>query len=231
MLDIKKLLTKILTGLLNKVDKSGDTMTGALTLVGDKDVILKGTNDHDVDPTANRYTPGFYIQDKNEHSAGYVRQFHSASGTLGLQIEAQKNVNGTRYQNCLYLTVDSNGDPYVDVTPAGRAPAAWRRAIGIATNNWTTLGCIRYTKYGNIVVVTYADTKTLTIAAKTWVTLETLPTGYRPASEVRGVCACSNNAQFGVVSVTTAGLVRVWYAAALSGAQQHQFNLTYVVPN
>lgn len=123
MLNIKKLLTKLLTGLAGKVSKSGDTMTGRLT------------SKNSLDTTTG--TAGWYIAwqgtDKNDLEMGQLMPTIDSAGNSGLTLEGVRVINGTSKYNSLRLYLNRNGEPVVGIS----SPTAWVNALGVnaITNN------------------------------------------------------------------------------------------------
>lgn len=122
-----------------KVNKSGDTMSGALTMnnvnVNIKDTDIKvGTA-----PSSTIWGNGLYCQSNNAGDLWYIRSVQDTSDNVGLQLEVQRTVSGTRYYSFLRMGISNNGNRTVSVSE----PAAWRSAIGhpfewdINTNNTT----------------------------------------------------------------------------------------------
>ena len=110
--------------LLNKVSKSGDTMTG--------DLILKNTdNGQDDEPTPSSYR---YInwQDKDGISIARARSVISETET-GLFIGGRRVVNGSGVENGVGLYVDSSGNVRVALTSTSKT--AWLNALGITATD------------------------------------------------------------------------------------------------
>lgn len=93
-------------------------------------------------PSSSYYSPAgvhFYDPDGEETNTddaiGYVRPLHRNDDRRGVQIEAQRYVNDTRYSNPVTLMVDGSGDPYVTLNRS-----AWLRALGICSGSVAALG-------------------------------------------------------------------------------------------
>lgn len=128
----------------NKVNKAGDTMTGDLTLSGKSLVINSSANsqtvaiidsriDSDVKPTANVFTGGTSIRDKNnKYVASFAAANYVSDGAQGANIDGTRNIGGTNKYNSLRLLVDMDGNPIVSVvggSGANDAAEAWRKMI------------------------------------------------------------------------------------------------------
>ena len=117
-----------------KVDKTGDTMTGTLTITGgqysreDNGVTLDTSNNNQV--TSNRYRGIAALSDKD--SAHFISQFSGfakTDGSIGAYIQAQNmKTNGSTVQNSFIVGVNKDGSRYYEVSDA----AAFRDAIGTA---------------------------------------------------------------------------------------------------
>lgn len=87
----------------------------------------------------------------------------------------------------------------------------WGVSSGSSAATWTTIGTSsKYTKRALQVTVNINETS-LTLTANDWNTLFTLPSGYRPASELTTGCTMTDNGTLvnGLVKITTAGAVQV----------------------
>lgn len=121
------------------VAKTGDTMTGNLTVSDGGHVYVKGTDAGvNTTPTSNYWGNGLILQDSVGANFGQVRSFHLTNGTRGIYIEAQPGA-----QN--YIQIGAIGTtPFVYLNQ----PAAWRDALGVLpyNNNVSTsgVGCSGY---------------------------------------------------------------------------------------
>ena len=93
---------------------------------------------------------------------------------------------------------------------------------------YTSSSGIKYIKkHGLVSVWTFATGKTL--SAHTWLTLTTLPSGYRPTEMVYGSATIGNNAQYpGLVRVGTDGKVEAYTHTAVTN-NLVVFNITFAV--
>lgn len=129
MLNVKKLLTKILTGF---VKKTGDTMTGNLTLEM-RSVYGKNT-DLAIGDTTTAYRRPLICTDKNNANIGYAGCVFYSDGGTGMQLETCRTVSGSAVYNGLQLKIASNGTRSVSVSDA----AAWRTALGVPSTATAT---------------------------------------------------------------------------------------------
>lgn len=114
---------------IGAVNKSGDTMTGALTMTN----VNVNVKDTDVQvgtaPSSTLYGNGFYCQSNNGGDLFYVRATQDTSDNVGMQIEARRAIGSTTYYNTVRLGISNNGTKTVGVSDAG----AWRTALGLGT--------------------------------------------------------------------------------------------------
>lgn len=116
--------------LFSKVKKSGDTMTGTLT-IKDADINLK-SNNIDITNTniTDNYNYGIKIYDKNNQYIGGLNTGINNSNNFRTVINATRIVNNTIKENNLILNVDVNGNNTIQVTD----PTAWRTALHAINN-------------------------------------------------------------------------------------------------
>lgn len=107
-----------------KVNKSGDTMTGNLTIskntptinmtgTGWKGITGKST---DVDYTSTAATEGYGVrllsQDKNGKTFGYIQNGFNSSGIAYSSMNIKRNISGTEKQANLGVYLDTSGNGY-----------------------------------------------------------------------------------------------------------------------
>lgn len=154
-------------------------------------------------PSTSVYGKGVYIYDAGEARVGHLRGTHLTDGRRGLQLEAQRAVNGTNVFNALNLLIDASGNRTVSVTDA----AIWRTALGETA--WTNLplnstvvaydadSTPKYRKMlGSMVTITGAVKPTAQVSSGGTLTIGTLPTGFRPPRYINCLCQGSGGAQW-----------------------------------
>lgn len=126
----------------SKVSKSGDTMTGALSVPavpydsnGHQKAVTAMANDisESVTPSAevgNIWVRAFDIHDANDKQRAYLDLHSRTNGWQGLQIETARDVNGSIVCNKLGLDIDANGNRVVSFSNV----EIWRKALGLGTN-------------------------------------------------------------------------------------------------
>lgn len=116
-----------------RVLKSGDTMTGNLTINKDlpalvlKDTGVKTT----IAPSADQYRNLINIQDTGGVALGNIQAVYLKNKTHGIRIYAQKDVNGAKY-SIIGAYVDASGNLYTEASK----PPANDNTTKIATTNW-----------------------------------------------------------------------------------------------
>lgn len=128
--DMETEIEEIDTELGKKVNKSGDTMTGDLTIndhysrIHETDLTL-GTR-----PESNWWSHQFRIEDSAGKSLARFQGFYGSDGLAGAQLYGDQFVNGVDNYNYLGLLMSESGTARVSMSH----PAAWRSALGLGTN-------------------------------------------------------------------------------------------------
>ena len=116
-------------GDITPVSKTGDTITGHLT-VKNKFLYVQDTDiTSGVNPSSNIYGDGFYLSDSAGTYFAYVRPVFLTDGRQGIQLETRRSINGSWVYNTLNVTINGSGTRLVQVSDG----AAWRSAIGAAS--------------------------------------------------------------------------------------------------
>lgn len=127
-----------------KVSKSGDTMTGALTVnATDYDgahrrgvTVYTDEISADVTPTdANIWVRAFDVHDANDEQRAYFDLHSTKAGKQGVQLETARNVNGTVYYNAMRLDIDESGNRSVYVQDGD----IWCDGIGAVKKSGDTM--------------------------------------------------------------------------------------------
>lgn len=130
----------------SKVDKAGDTMTGALYINHEYGLTNKDPRvDVTVNPSVNRFdVSGVTVQDKNGVTIGTFSGIHKKDGTVGFNIGAQRDVNGSTIYNTINVMIDASGNRTVAVSNA----EPWRTALKVLPYNNSVstsgVGCYGY---------------------------------------------------------------------------------------
>lgn len=137
------------TAVQGKVSKSGDTMTGSLTISG-ADILMKSTQITDGSGESG-VGKGFRSVDSNDYAVGYIRP-RFASGDQSMEIVSRRNISGTNQEASLQIGVDASGNEFVEMSD----PSAWREELGISASasnpnlldNWYFVGGGSQNGYG-----------------------------------------------------------------------------------
>ena len=116
----------------DKVSKSGDTMTGSLTLSGTNVRPYVKTALPTSLPNSDTYYDILTGQNSNGVRTGDIHLFYQTADRVGIGIEGARTVNGTAIYNSLRLGIDANGNRTVNI-PAS-AQDAWQTALGFHSN-------------------------------------------------------------------------------------------------
>lgn len=133
MLNLKVLFTKILIAIKtlqdDKLSKSGDTLTGDLT-IDNKYLIAKSSKE--VGEAVDNYTKQISFRDKNGTITGCLGGVYYSDKQIGTQFETQRSVNGTTVYNGIQLKIAEDGTRSVVVSDKN----TWKNGLGI--NDVTT---------------------------------------------------------------------------------------------
>ena len=193
-----------------KVSKSGDTMTGDLTISKSDDTprfIAKNSN---IDitgtnlPGSTQYD-GIYFRDANDNNIGYCESSQTSTGELYTDLAVRI---GSSLTNRLRLGIE-NGTRTVNV---GNAKSAWLDALGLGSTSTTStesdiiseasgasITSPQYAQWGKVAMLKFTvsrDTATSTTA----VAVGTLKTGKRPAIDTNIIS--STGRVFGTISAS-----------------------------
>ena len=213
--------------LTNKVDKAGDTMTGELTVIRggsssisiqDPGVTLSTAADNGV--TANTY-PGFKIADSNGQNFAVYEVGANTDGSVQGAIKVRNiTTSGDLVENIIYMGVKKDGTQ-IYYTSMDRG---W--TVGLANFAW-------YMRRGRFVTVAAYGNRNNNMQKKlplrSWVTLFTLPAGYRPLTyEVLFDATNYGNSDNICGQILTNGVVQV-FASSSSNDPYWGFQVTFPV--
>lgn len=116
----------------NKVDRSGDTMTGALELLDDEFPTSI--------PSINEWHDCYILwKDVDENTIGYATSQFRSDGLRGLEFGTERIVNGNPEYNVVLLAIDENGNKKVILNRT-----AWLKALSAETININGAVCTGY---------------------------------------------------------------------------------------
>ena len=154
-------------------------------------------------PEATIQGNGIVIYGSDVQRVGILSGDHFSSGSRGLDLKAQRTVNGSTVTNYLRLFIGTNGSRSVAVSDQ----AIWRTALGetgwanlslgsnaeIYSDSWTP----KYKRHlGSLVTIVGAVKPKTQVAAGENFLIGTLPTGFRPSLESVTICQGSGGAIF-----------------------------------
>ena len=115
----------------DKVNKTGDTLSGSLTYDGVY-AILKNNNITDgVIPAVDTYgNSAVMFRDHDGNNVGRVTPYVDTNGNESVMVLSQRKINNNNIFNYLRVGVDSSGNAYIYVADA----EAWRKALELGTN-------------------------------------------------------------------------------------------------
>lgn len=164
-------------------------------------------------PEATIQGNGIVIYGSDVQRVGILSGDHFSSGSRGLDLKAQRTVNGSTVTNYLRLFIGTNGSRSVAVSDQ----AIWRTALGETA--WTNLtlasGVTAYDststpKYkkimGTLVTITGAVKPKSQVAAGGSVDIGTLPANFRPSRYVCCLCQGTGNAVW-LLGIESTGVI------------------------
>ena len=182
-----------------------DTISSGMTLkMNDKSVYV-----HDASipssgaPSSEVYGRGVFFYDVAAQIVGFLRGRHHTNGQRGMQLSADRAINGSDVTNALDLMITEAGNRVVAVTD----PAAWRTAFG--ETDWAdlplsdkvvTYDADKVPKYkrhvGSLVTLNGAVKPTSSVGSGGTLLIGTLPSGFRPPRDANKLCQGSNGSQW-----------------------------------
>ena len=199
---------------INSVNKSGDTMTGDLTLSDRK--AYRSTYNQNVRrnataPSSAVYGSGQYVNDSNGDNIFYSEMAWTTDRKLYRSFIVRRcdSAGANAVTNGFYIGINNDATKYVTVTD----PAAWRSALGFGTDlGWTNLATatnfyIKYMKRGRLVFVVADSRGGKTASTSGYTTLGTLPSGYRPNIEFWAASSGIGSSTNFTIHCTTGGVV------------------------
>ena len=138
----------IQTQLNGKVAKTGDTMTGSLTISKTSEPVYYAKNtsysakNGTTNPPSTVVMGKYSSMDKDGNSCGWMTTYKNSSGVVTTQFATRcYNSSNEMIMNTLSLGIDNNGSRTVSVSN----PTQWRNAIGAqASGNYTTFNNSRF---------------------------------------------------------------------------------------
>lgn len=115
------------------VSRTGDTMTGTLTLSGANHNATSTNITSNTAVSSDTWGNAAYIlRDRSGNEIGRVAMLFAADGTQRVYLRALRSVNGSNVVNTLSLGISANGTRTVGVSDA----TVWRNALGASAGVW-----------------------------------------------------------------------------------------------
>ena len=111
----------------NKVNKSGDTMSGTLYNNNASFIVNNSNIITNTVPSSTVNSKGFWIKDSIGNNRGWMRVRQDTSGTEALLLETGRTIGSSTYYNTLSIGLTNNGSCYIGVSDQ----VAWCKALGI----------------------------------------------------------------------------------------------------
>lgn len=157
----------------------------------------------DATPSSSITGKGLVFYGSDGALVGKLRGLHTSAGSRGLDLGADRTLNGSTTQNYLRLYLSSSNAASVVLSH----PAAWRTALGDTA--WANLplsdnvvaydeeSTPRYKKIvGALVSITGAVKPKASVASGATLVIGTLPTGFRPPRYVNCLCQGTGGSQW-----------------------------------
>lgn len=123
-------ITDLQTLIADKVSKSGDTMTGTLTVQGGNLNVKSPELTDGTRVSALSWGRFFNFLDSLGAQIGILAPVFKTDGTQGIMLRIRRKINGTNTDNSVELDIDESGNRLVSLTH----PLAWRSALGLGTS-------------------------------------------------------------------------------------------------
>lgn len=127
-----------------KVSKSGDTLTGDLTINKNRPFIYfnNPTVDATLTPSAWTGLGSIYMRDMNNVLSGYIESSLTISNNTNIAIGARKRIDDTNYSSAINLTVDASGKSYFEfpccTTKATTTSSAKNNSVAVIVQNYVS---------------------------------------------------------------------------------------------
>lgn len=192
-----------------KVSRTGDTMTGDLTLSNSKITQIDQDFNLTSRPSSDQIELFAILRDVSSRYFAQFRGFHLTNGESGINLGAIREVSGSVYYNGVTFYIGDDGSPRISLDYS----AAWRKALGLGTNGafpitiaqggtgntgvYTTstisdivtagsgfsITSAFYAQWGKLAMVEFTAKTTQEVTLTTATPVATLVTGKRPASD------------------------------------------------
>lgn len=232
-----------------KVSRSGDIMTGNLTLANSQITQINQDFNLVTHPSSNLGKLFAILRDVSSRYYGRIRGVHRTSGEAGVELGAIREAGGTTYYNGVTFYLGDDGSPrvYLDF------PAEWRKVLGLGTNGALPItiaqggtgqtGLITtsniseiitaasgftvteayYAQFGKVATVYALIQSNNGVTTNDWTTWATIVSGKRPGTNI--VMGCTRTSY---CSLGSSGNIMV--SSTVSAGVNHLFSATYLLP-
>lgn len=212
--NINSLSTNINSLSTGKVNKTGDTITGNLSMSAPNILIHQSPNYSENETSSeNCFDTVLELHDSDNNNMGYIQHYVATwlNNAMGFSISAVRRVNDSPVYNGINLLIDPNGKKYVVIDQN-----SWLDALGLSDSGWLTLtnssvfnGTIYYRKIGNLVEIIGTQLKLITdLTDGAGRVLATLPSGFRPQRNTYFFAGNPNTNGIGMGTVSSNGEIR-----------------------
>ena len=235
-----------------KVNRSGDTMTGDLTLSNSKITQIDQDFNLTSRPSSDQIELFAILRDVSSRYFAQFRGFHLTNGESGINLGAIREVSGSVYYNGVTFYIGDDGSPRISLDYS----AAWRKALGLGTNGafpitiaqggtgntgvyWTTtvsevatagsgfsITYVVYAQWGKLAMVELGIKATEQVTVTTTTPLATIVTEKRPAF---GASARAWLSTTRAAVITAAGNL-LTNAGTIAADSEFSFLSTYLLP-
>lgn len=234
------------------VSKSGDTMTGNLTIhnSGNSWLALRSTGNSsdigvDIPTDSTHYPSGFYQEDEDGYDFYYSEAAKTTTDSIykSFVLRRRNAAHTQTYYNGFYLWVENDGTPVVTFSNT-TARDAWLKGLGFDTTEVSIshgAAVANVVSYGSTwVAVARKSGKTVQLqingdiriltAGTTSFTLLTLPEGYRPSRTFYMIRMLQNGTRL-IVGVGSGGGMTIQNVsgAAMSSTSFFRDNISFVI--
>lgn len=236
-----------------RVAKSGDTMTGVLTLIGTSTTGIKLKSiekENGVIPSGEQIQPRIEFHDKNDFNLGYLYHAITTDGRQGFSIVSRRTVNSSTVTNYLALYTDASGNNSIVLLPV-----PWRKALNLGTDGALPItiaqggsGQTAVASYGSKSAVIASETTGYTVQVvtlKVWGKVAQIAVGVKASSTGtvtgKGICTLKplalpgettavipGNSNFTDATISTTGILAVTGNFA-STSTTYYFRATYLL--
>ena len=224
-----------------KVSKSGDSMSGQLTVSyynNPKIVVKSPLIDSATNPSlSEERNAGLRIRDKNDREIGYVQAVQNTAGRISLDVVARRYYNGANLNHGIRFRIAADGtrtcliddpDSVKTALGLGSVTSSYPSVSDVATAaSGFSVTSVAVCTWGKVIQLGITVERTgSAISADTTITVATLKSAYRPVIYTSMMCA---NAQFYHATIQTGGDISVRVSGWSKNATK-TFRTTYLLP-